>query len=189
MLFKINYAIKILLRFTLMISLLSTWKQVHSDELPGIHEYQVKATFLFYFNKFITYPDEAFLSLNADINICILGDDPFQHSLEVVVQNEMIQGHAFKVSYLRDIGRIKECHTLFISQSEQKQLINIINSAKRYPILTVSDIEDFIVRGGMIQFYLRDNKIHFLINPDAVNDAKLRLSSRLLQIAKIVKKE
>jgi hypothetical protein len=77
---------------------------------------------------------------------------------------------------------------LFISSSEQKQLASILAAVKSQAILTVSDMEDFVTRGGMIQFYTIDNTVRFLIDPITVRDANLTMSARLLQIAKIVKK-
>lgn len=54
------------------------------------------------------------------------------------------------------------------------------------PVLTVGERDNFAQDGGMIGFCLEQNKIRFEINLDAAERAKLRISSRLLALAKTV---
>jgi len=54
------------------------------------------------------------------------------------------------------------------------------------PTLTIGETPRFVEQGGMIGFYPDGVNVRFEINPDAAARAKLRISSRLLQLAKIV---
>lgn len=54
------------------------------------------------------------------------------------------------------------------------------------PVLTVSEIEGFGRRGGIINFYLEENRVRFEINPRAAEAGGLRISSELLSLGKIV---
>ena len=56
------------------------------------------------------------------------------------------------------------------------------------PVLTVSDIPDFVKRGGMVQFVLDGNHVRFEINIAAAQRAGLTLSSELLKIARAVRR-
>jgi hypothetical protein len=189
MLIQSHLTIKPLWLFSLGICfLLGQLPYSHADKSQGIPEYQVKATFLLNFSKFVTYPEESFSDSASEIRICLLGDDPFQGSLDTLVKGEKIRERSIKINYIRDVEKTSECHTLFISASEQKQMVNIIAYLKNKPILTVSDIENFVTRGGMIQFYILDNNIRFFIDPVTISEAKLKVSSRLLQVASVVGK-
>lgn len=179
---------RLLWQVSLVIYLWLGWGQISADELLGVREYQMKATFLMRFGKYITYPEGALGDSGSTFNICILGDDPFEGSLDTLVKGEKVQGRLVNAIYLRDIEKAGDCQTLFISPSEQRQLANILTYLKPRPILTVSDMEDFVTRGGMIQFYMLDNNVRFFIDPVTANKAKLEVSSRLLQIAKVVRK-
>ena len=53
------------------------------------------------------------------------------------------------------------------------------------PVLTVSDGAELIRSGGSIGLIVEEGRMRFAINPDAAHRAGLRLSSRLLQLAKI----
>jgi hypothetical protein len=180
---------KLLWQVSLVIYLWLGWGQIFAEESLDVRESQLKATFLMRFGKYLTYPEGALGDSGSTFNICVLGDDPFQGALDTLVKGEKIQSRWVNVIYLRDIGKVGDCQTLFISQSEQKQLTNILTYVKRRPILTVSDMADFVIRGGMIQFYMLDNKVRFFIDPTTASEAKLTVSSRLLQIAKVVKKD
>lgn len=152
-----------------------------------VQEYHVKVTYLLRFNKFVTYPENRFSSPHSPIHICVLGDDPFQNSLDTAAKSETAQYRSFNVSYLQNLEEVNICHTLFISSSEKDQLPTILSHIKSQPILTVSDMENFVTRGGMIQFYILDNSVRFMIDLTTVQEANLIISSHMLSVAKVVK--
>ena len=55
-------------------------------------------------------------------------------------------------------------------------------------ILTVGDSDDFCNEGGMIQFIIENNQVHFAINNEAARAAGLKISSKLLILAQPLKK-
>ena len=57
------------------------------------------------------------------------------------------------------------------------------------PTLTVSDGAAFAEAGGTANFFVEDQKMRFAINPEAAERARLRVSSKLLSLAKLVKDE
>jgi hypothetical protein len=65
--------------------------------------------------------------------------------------------------------------------------MEILMAAASVPVLTVGETDDFIRAGGIIRFIEAGRKIRFEINPDAADRVSLRLSSRLLRLADIVR--
>lgn len=53
--------------------------------------------------------------------------------------------------------------------------------------MSVSDIEGFAKKGGVIGFVTRYNKIILQINPSTAKKSSLKISSRLLELVEIVK--
>ena len=53
-------------------------------------------------------------------------------------------------------------------------------------MLTVGESLDFIQQGGLIRFYLDGGTVRFEINRDGAERAGVRISSRLLQLARLV---
>jgi hypothetical protein len=151
--------------------------------LPIAQEYQVKAVFLYNFANFIKWPESAFANRYAPFNICILGDDPFGKEIDVAVENEKVNGHHVKIQRLDNMEKVDICQILFISASEKFQLSEILTFLKRYPILTVSDSNNFVVQGGMIQFFKQGKQVRFYIASEIIKKVGLQISANLLRIA------
>jgi hypothetical protein len=80
------------------------------------------------------------------------------------------------------------CRVLYISSSEDSRLKEVLGALDKAGVLTVSDIPQFLQRGGMIQFVMVGNKIRFEVNLTSAQDAGLTLSSELLKVAAAVRK-
>jgi hypothetical protein len=52
--------------------------------------------------------------------------------------------------------------------------------------LTVSDIDGFAEAGGTMQFVMQENRVHFVVNLDAATQSKLRVSAKLLALARVI---
>jgi hypothetical protein len=153
------------------------------DALP---EYQVKAAYLFNFLKFVEYPGESFADPLAPIVIGVVGDDPFGNALPQVVIGKTVQGRDLVIRMYRSGEDLRGAHILFISASERRRLPMILTSLHGSSVLTVADTEGFLDAGGMIQFLTENGRVRFAINVDATGRAKLKMSSKLLSLAKVV---
>jgi YfiR/HmsC-like len=151
-------------------------------------EYQIKAAFIFNFALFTAWPDSAFSAPNAPFVVAVIGDDPFGPALQQVMSGKSISGHPITVKHLDSRAQISGCHLLFVPASEDDRLGDIFNIVGNRPILTVGETSKFLWAGGIIRFLIADGKIRFEIAPDAADKAGLRLSSRLMNLAKIFKK-
>lgn len=153
-------------------------------EPPG--EYQLKAAFLFNFAKFIDWPATNFSSPQSPFIICILGTDPFGHAMDDVLRDKSIDNRPVVISRLKNITEAKQCHMVFVSQSETARLADIIQELRGARILLVGESDGFAAAGGMIQFTREDNHVRFLINSDAADRAGLKVSSKLLSLARVI---
>jgi hypothetical protein len=134
-----------------------------------------------------TYPflraPSAFDSQQAPIRICILGKNPFE-DFDVLIKDKIVKGRSITVEHIHDIRRANRCHILFVSKSEKGYQATIFAYVKQYPILTVSDIKNFVARGGMIQFVHCGKKVRFIINRKAMQNVGIKASANLLRVAK-----
>jgi len=146
-------------------------------------EYQVKAAFLFNFAKFVEWPSESFPNVTSPMVIGILGDNPFGSDLEQTIQNKTINNRPLVVKLLHSLIEATNCHILFISNSENKRLPEIIQTLRGTAVLTVGETGQFIETGGIINFVQEASKIRFQINDDAAKTARLKISSKLLSLA------
>ena len=155
---------------------------------PKPNEYQVKATYLYNFGRFVKWPGTAPADKAGSFSVCVLGQDPFGSVLDSTLAGEALDG---KPVVLRRISKPQDgvdCRILFISSAEEKHLKEILTALDESGVLTVSDMPDFTRRGGMIQFLLEGDRVRFEINLTRAESARLILSSELLKVAASVKR-
>ena len=152
-----------------------------------IDEYRVKAAFIFHFVQLVEWPSEAMKSETAPLSVCVLGDDPFHGVLEESMDGKSVGARPVRVSHPRESRDVHGCHVLFIGESESKRISALLSEAKDAPVLTIGDSEDFVLQsGGMIGFCLENNRVRFDVNVVAASRARIKISSRLLLLAKVV---
>ncbi|MGB9464407.1 MAG: YfiR family protein [Candidatus Acidiferrum sp.] len=149
-------------------------------------EYQVKAAFLFHFAQFVDWPPEAFKARDSPLTYCTVGEDPFRGALDVSLNGKTIGMRPFRVQHFKQAEEIQGCQVLFLGTAEKKSISAALANLKENPVLTVGESEHFAQEGGMIGFCLEDNKVRFEINLNAAEHAKLKISARLLALAKTV---
>lgn len=118
------------------------------------------------------------------MTIGVLGNNPFGSYLEQAVAGETMDGRKLVIRYCSDIKEALGCQMLFINTPGRTKEVLAALSGKS--ILTVGDGEDFAKNGGMIQFYLANNKTRIKINLTAAKAANITISSKLLRLAEIV---
>lgn len=153
-----------------------------------VKEEQVKAAFIFNFAKFVEWPEKT-LESNQTINLCIAGQDKVEAALRLLEGKEA-QNHTLRIiEVTTEIDRVKElnCHLLFIAQSERKRQLNWLNATSNEPILTVADNLELVKQGGMISLYLESQRVQFVINQSNTQNNGLKMSARMLQLARVPK--
>jgi hypothetical protein len=153
---------------------------------PLIDEYQVKAAFIYNFAKFVQWPAGAFQTSNEPIVICVLGHDPFGRSLEDTVAGRTIDGRFLIVRQISNPKQVAGCHVLFISAPQDNDLPQMLSGITTRGVLTIGESGASGADGVVISFRLERGKVHFDINLEAAERAKVRISSRLLSLAHVV---
>jgi hypothetical protein len=148
-------------------------------------EYQLKAAFIYNFAQFIEWPDKAFAKANSPIVITVLGDNPFGNVLDQVTKGKQIRGREIVVHYVKDPAAIGQTHVLFIGAPHNQNPGQILGGLNG--VLTIADTDNFTGAGGMIRFFSEENKLRFEINTKATDKAGIKVSAKLLQLAKLYK--
>ena len=151
------------------------------------NEYQVKAAFLYTFAKFAEWPPQAFSGPSAAMTICVLGEDPFGSFLDDAVKGKAVGDRPLAVYRLTDLPTGHECKILFIATSERRRIPALLSSMATAGVLTVGDTPDFASQGGVIGLRLDGERIRLTVNLTAADKAKVRISSRVLSLATIIK--
>lgn len=140
-------------------------------------EYQVKAAFLFNFLKFVEWPPAA---PDAPWVIGVLGHDPFGETLEWTVRGKFVNGRKVAVRRYNKASDVKDCNILFLGRDYDER-----SGIPTQPgLLTVGESSGFLKAGGIVSFYIEENRVRFEIRPESARAAGLRVSPQLLKLGR-----
>ena len=153
-----------------------------------VSEADVKAAFLFNFTKFIEWPPEAFPREDSKVEVGVYGDEEFTQTLRTLLADKKAHGRPFVVRRLINVADAKTCQILYFRKGEARKMGAAYESIKKLPVLTVGESNDFLDQGGMFNFFFEDKQLRFEVNPATAENAKLTVSSKLLRLAKKIRK-
>lgn len=146
-------------------------------------EPSLKAAFIYHFAKFTTWPAESFGSDGKTISFCVIGKHELGEAFDKTLQGKKVAGRPVELKYLERLKKEDVCNVIYIAPSEKSRVKKIVETSAVGHALTISDLDGFADDGGMIRLVKVDNTIKFEINPRAAQDAGLKLSSALLDLA------
>jgi hypothetical protein len=161
---------------------LPSWAQAQAQAT----DVQVKAAFLYKFGAFVEWPPKAFAAPGTAFTIGVLGADGVAEELEQIGAGRSVHGRPIAVRRLKRGDALAGLHVLFVGRSEAAHLEGVLRAAKTQPLLVVTDAADGLPEGSVINFVLVENRLRFDIAVAAAERMQLRISSRLLAVARKV---
>lgn len=149
-------------------------------------EEQVKAAFLFNFARYVEWPEEAFASGDAAFRLCMAGSPGFADVVERTVSGKQVRDRSVRVAQVASLSESGGCHILFVGPGVDASPAEVADSVAGASVLTVADHAGFARDGGVANFIQVGKRVRFEINPVAADRAGLKISSRLLRLAKVV---
>ena len=146
-------------------------------------EYRVKAAFLYKFGSYIEWPDGTFERPNSPLAIGVAGADVLADKLAQAVSGRTVGGHPVTVRKLRRGEPVKGLHILFIGRMQEGQVVELLAASKGFPILTVTESENGLALGSMINFVVIEDKVRFEVAPKAARSRNLIISALLISVA------
>ena len=146
---------------------------------------EVKAAFLYNFAKFVEWPLDATSGMPT-INVGVLGSDPLGDSLRAMVRDKTIGGRGFAVRKPANLDDLSGLHLLFVGEAEKQRVADILRRLEGSAVLTVSDIDRFCQMGGTIELVVENSHIRFDVRLDTAQRSRLKVSSKLLGLARTV---
>jgi len=162
--------------------LLVHWLPAAAAE-QALREYEVKAAFLLNFTKFIEWPSASFGAAESPFAICVLNDDPFGSILDQIVEGESAAGRKLVVHRISR-AQAAGCQIVFTSAQDSPRSLSGLGAG----VLTVGEGAEFLRQGGMVAFVVENRRVRFDINLTAAAKSGLRISSKLLNVARSVER-
>lgn len=142
-------------------------------------EYKIKAAFLINFMLYVESKEKE----NKVKNLCLYRRNTFGEFIHQILaeKSKKFKNLNISIRYISPSKHIDNCHSVFISAVDM-QYINLEELPKG--ILTIGETPDFLPSGGMINLFLKEDRVFFEINIDAINESGPKLSSQLLKLAR-----
>jgi hypothetical protein len=153
-----------------------------SGAAPSI-EYQVKATVLFNFARFVVWPTARHEKPDSPLAIGVWGENVFGRTLEHLAADAKVEGRPVTVRTVQSVEEAVRCHIVFVNQPADSMSADDLARLGAAGVLTVGETANFIERGGMIRLLVRNGKVRFEINHLTARCAGIEVSSQLLKLA------
>lgn len=151
-------------------------------------ERRVKAAFLYKFLGYTEFPASAFADAAAPVVIGVIGADELAAELTRIVVGRTVQSRGMLVKVLREGDGAEGVHLLFVGGSDAARMRNLLKALPPAPMLVVSEAEDGLQQGSVINFRVVDARVRFDVSLEAAEKNSVKLSSRLLSVANHVQK-
>jgi hypothetical protein len=150
-----------------------------------VTESALKAAYIYNFAKFTEWP-AGVVPAAQPLALCVFGDADVGDALKRAVKDRVLSGHPMAVSHMAVTAGAPQstCHVMYVSGVSAGQAAEVIAGVRDVPVLTLSDVEGFTERGGIAQFFFDNGQLHFAVQLESIRRARLRISSRLLSLAR-----
>ncbi|HTP69159.1 MAG TPA: YfiR family protein [Dongiaceae bacterium] len=145
-------------------------------------ERAVKAAFVFNLTKYVEWPQK-----NEEIVIGFVGVSQTGEILRKMLNGKTSDSRVIRVLLSPSEPDIARCSILYIADPSPKNVRAALEQARGKSILTVGDTETFVRQGGMIGLVTVGEQIQIQIGLENAQAARLKISSRLLNIATLIR--
>lgn len=154
----------------------------------GDLERSVKAAFLYKFLLYVEFPVSAFSDPAAPLIIGVVAADAMAAELSRMVAGRQIRKRTVTVRTLRESEIGLGVHLLFVGGADMARLGRLCKASPPGPTLVVTEAENALQYGSVINFIIVAQRVRFDISLDAADKNNVKLSSRLLAVANHVHK-
>jgi hypothetical protein len=158
------------------------------DAVSAVSEQSVKAAYLYKFASYVDWPDERSIGPDTPLLIGVLGAADLAAELSAITVNRSVDGRSILVREIRNADPVDDLDILFVGRIESGRLDRLLAPARTQPILTVTESDDALTEGSIINFVILQNRVRFEISLFEAERSGLRLDSRLLAVAEDVRR-
>ncbi len=155
---------------------------------PVSLERKVKAAFLYKFLGYTEFPASAFSDATAPVVIGLAAADELAAELGRIVAGRTVQSRPITVKVVREGEAPSGVHLLFVGGNDSTRLRSILKAVQPAPVLTVTEADNGLQQGSVINFKVVEERVRFDVSLEAADKNSVKLSSRLLTVANHVHK-
>ena len=143
-------------------------------------ENAVKATYLYKFAPFVTWPPS--IAQKATFDLCLAGSDEVTKVAAEAAEGQAVNGKPLTIRRLAAGENADGCQILYVAPSPVAGLL--LDTVRNKPVLTITDAA--ATNHGIIGFTVIQHHVRFDIDNGLAQAAGLSISSKLLSLANAV---
>src|SRR5262249_33841509 len=152
-----------------------------------VSEATVKAAFLYKFAAYVDWPDTPREGASVTpFVIGVMGNDEVYVELERIVAGRNIGGRPLAARQVKDSDGLKGLQMLFVGRADSGRIASMARAAQSRSILLVTESDRGLEQGGLINFVVSESRVGFEVSLEAAERCGLRVSSRMLGVARRV---
>jgi hypothetical protein len=149
-------------------------------------EYRIKAAFLCKFGNYVAWPETAPALVDANFVIGVMGNSPVVEAVVAAAHGQAVNGRPILVRRLERGDAMQGLNLLFVARSHSARLAEALAALKDQPVLVVTEQDGAAPGGSMVNFVVVEDKVKFDVTPAVAERSHLRISARLLGVARSV---
>jgi hypothetical protein len=153
-----------------------------ADATAQVHNADaVKTAFIYNLTKYVEWHHAS-----EELIIGFVGAGPMSQRLQSL-SGKASESRIIHVALFPSEEALGNCDILFLGAMSAKSRRALLQKVQPKSVLTVSDVESFASEGGMVGLVTVGDHVQIEINLEAVQAARLTISSRLLNVAVLVR--
>jgi hypothetical protein len=148
--------------------------QVHDERA-------IKVAYVFNLTKYVEWPHTS-----TQLVVGFVGDGPMGEALEKMLTGKTSDSRLIRVVLSPQDKALEQCDVLYVAYSSPEKIHATLQRLRGKSVLTVGDTGSFPQDGGMIGLVRAADQVRIQVNLEAVQEAGLKISSRVLDLAIIV---
>lgn len=147
-------------------------------------EYRIKAAFLCKFGNYVDWPEAAPALADAGFTIGVMASAGVAEAISAAASGQAVNGRPIAVRRVESNDALQGLNILFVARTHAARLAEALATLKDQPVLVVTEQDGGPPAGSMVNFVVVDDKVKFDLAPAAAERSHLRISARLLGVAR-----
>ena len=147
---------------------------------------EIGAAFIFNFAKFTEWPPQSFADGSTPVTVCFLGGQDVRSAFQSITAGKTVNGRLVRAHDVKSAAEIHACQIVYTDSPDIAVITGVLKNSRQCSALAIGTSDDFLLRGGMIRLLVESNRMRFDVNVGAAERTKIRLSSKLLALARSV---
>lgn len=147
---------------------------------------QIRAALVFNFPKFAEWPTVSYVDSGSPLTVCFLGADDVRLAFQGISAGKAVNGRSVEGREVKSASETHGCQVVYLDSPNNTVVLDVLKHARQGNELAIGTSQDFLANGGMIRLQVENNRMRFDVNVGAVGRTQIKLSSKLLALARSV---